>query len=153
MKIHCPSHQFHGGEALDEVLPLPSRQKNTRNREGPCLTAVTTMRKSETAAATAVFPYTTACSPNRITFPGADATTVCSSVPAGAGVDVSMAVRTCTSAAAWGGDALVGCSRGRKGGEGAQATSGRASARFDIIHQVDFCKPMAHFMTEFCCCS
>lgn len=39
------------------------------------LTAVTTMRKSETAAATAVLPYTTACSPKRITLPGADATT------------------------------------------------------------------------------
>ncbi len=34
------------------------------------------MRKSDKAAAIAVIPCTTACSPKRITFPGADATVV-----------------------------------------------------------------------------
>lgn len=35
---------------------------------------VTNSRKSDNAAAIAGIPYTTACSPNNIAFPGADAT-------------------------------------------------------------------------------
>ena len=57
---------------------------STASIVGPslCSEACTMMRKSEMAAATAVCPYTQACSPRRISFPGAEATADTSNIGA-----------------------------------------------------------------------